>query len=443
MYQASIPLPGDAMPLRSRFILTFAVASIVLLGYAGPVLINPETGGFSVSPSVSSSSISVAGHHNSAQPEPVWATQSYGSLFSATGNSSGNGSALTSSNSSQTPVGGGGVSPDYFYCDPWDGDCGSCESCNNGSSGGGGVHLLVNFHEFQGAYVILFNGTRYHDNQSAIVLLNHTYSISLTSRNTSFAFAYWMTDAGTIANASAQSTTIKVTTGGDLEAVVKDSNNAPCKNWGGVIEQGYGITNAFGSMVVPGVTYVGSAPFVTDVDAFWVGIGGDNGTGYLFQAGLQITYYWGTSLPSLSAFWEAYPANNPQYLPSLAISSGDILNISVAISGSTDFYSVSDFNGHSTRWANGSYSGFTPDERTAEWVGEDPTSQGTFCYFTIPATSPVQFYSETYTNHGVIEYAFLGGAFVPTEANTAYGGSNQYLTPGPIYNYRQYFLYYS
>ena len=165
---------------------------------------------------------------------------------------------------------------------------------------------------FQGEGQVEVNGSSsYSNGQTAILCIDVSYSISPVNLgcqgSTGFCYTFnqWVTTGGKVSNDLSSSTSFTPSSwGGDLVLVL----NLTGGPWTGYVQGASGITAVAGTFTMPNtISADGSANFETT--ALWVGIGGFDGNGSLWQAGIEFDCGGcgtGGQMVYASPWWEDY-----------------------------------------------------------------------------------------------------------------------------------------
>ena len=258
------------------------------------------------------------------------------------------------------------------------------------------VSITINIMGDSSGYAEVSLNSGYYDNGATASLVAGTsYSIAVSNVRSGWAFWQWLTNAGNLVNSQSSSTSFTPTSSGGLTLVLYSTSWG---NWGGYIEtSSIAIYGAQGTFNVPSkITYVSginNAPSSSEVDAFWVGIGGANnfdglsGSNYLWQAGVIIWKNSSSDAPRILAFAEAAP--NPPVFHDLSIQPGNVIQVSINYNSGNIICSASVTDSNNSRSWYYTDSGFVADTNSAEWVGEFPSSgSGNYASFSF---SPVTF----------------------------------------------------
>lgn len=276
------------------------------------------------------------------------------------------------------------------------------------------------------------NGSTYGNDQGAFNLLSgHRVSLSAVSiqcvpQGPCFTFREWASDSGTIGNSRSSSTTFTPSGQGHLSLILTqgDPSRGSPANWGGYVWAGRNITAVAGEFNLSSATYVsGITNGCTGAEDFaiWVGIGGYEGTGALWQAGVVEMRNSSTAPLVIVPFYEeVYSATDapPVYAwgHKIPATSTDIYEAEVWLnydglhggytSGS---YLIADLTSQTTLWAGSYYFNSTrgqltsPDRTTAEWIVEalGQGCNGNPNYEVYPAFGTILFHDFDVTDYGV------------------------------------------
>jgi len=306
--------------------------------------------------------------------------------------------------------------------------CGcSCLHC-----GGGCTTDVYTVLIFGGMGRAELNGTAYADGKYFTPCVGAQIPIYPHDIATGYAFQQWMVyGGGSVACPTCSSTTFtasaSVTTGSISMVLTQTSYDS----WGGYVATGNQINYVSGTFNVPTHIYVGFAPIV-DWVGYWVGIGGTGSTN-LWQAGVSEKVYSDNS-ESIQVFYQAVKGNNSCCNPvyhsfSGGIDQGAQIIVDLSYSGGTSSVNIGYWNYINLVWWNSSVS-FTPDQTTAEWIGEAPVNTLTGGTYTLPKVGQVTFTQPEYAEAG---WLFPQNSFYLSIAAWNLKDSNlwatQYLTP--------------
>lgn len=277
--------------------------------------------------------------------------------------------------------GDSGVQPQYYLC--------VCNGAGGGGGGGGGggsgtqTHDAVedeNFQYYSGgtmnnAAETTINGNTLGNLQSTVVNAGSQYSVKAVNVANGFNFVSWESNSGSLSSTTTNPTTLTTNTvgGGHVTPIVGTTD----ANWAGYLESGTSIQEAYATFNMPTSSWrTGTTCLISCFETvdYWVGIGGF-GSNSLWQAGVSI-YYANSNSMTLCAWYEALPAGQVQNC-NIPRSQGDLITVGVGFNPNTGQSSwlVSDYN--FVNYANwtGSVS-YTPDQHTADFVGETPSYGG-------------------------------------------------------------------
>jgi hypothetical protein len=235
---------------------------------------------------------------------------------------------------------------------------------------------------------------------------------SLSAVNFQFSgesFSQWVYSAVTggtisVSNAFASPTTFCTTTsysGGTLSLVV----NLGTGPWGGYEQSGTSITAAMATFTVPTssyVTYNGQSGLEEEA-LIWVGIGGDQTSGNLWQAGLDLVYHVGAcSTFCVSPWYECTSTQGIQYNLNIHATVGDSVTVEVWTNNGAGFYLIYDNTLSKTIETNQNTAGdpCSPDVHTAEWVVEPNQPE------VMPNYGSVSFVNPDVTDNGAASSSF-------------------------------------
>lgn len=269
-------------------------------------------------------------------------------------------------------------------------------------------------------------GVQYMDTQVVALYTGETYSVT---GYVDGAFSQWIAVGGSIGSDTSESTTFTPTV---LQPSLSIVGTDPI--WGGYIQSGASITKVSASIIVPNVGWDSTAGASgTEVVAFWVGVGGVSGTGYLWQAGVVIEL-WALDdvvyLSSYCAFYEyAVSPSSPMNTPSCGyVSSGTSVTMTVTFNPTAGdcYYAVNDTTDGG--WQSGSINSCYPDGTTADIVAESPVNNGGPARFWLPDFGKPTF-SNVFIQDGSTAWYVLEGALDTTTETVSTQGGNDYLGP--------------
>ena len=182
--------------------------------------------------------------------------------------------------------------------------CPTCGQC----SGGGGVHVSLQIFIFGGHGTVTINGTVVH-NGTTVTNLIQTYDYTISaSPSSGYDFRQWYSPVDNVINENSSSTVIDMWYSSltSLTMVMNQSNAGSVAGnyWAGYYEGYTDIYYVSGTFSIPTVTWNYSATSTSEDGQLlseWVGIGGVDGTGDIWQAGVsewlpspgtEVTYYW-------------------------------------------------------------------------------------------------------------------------------------------------------
>jgi hypothetical protein len=201
--------------------------------------------------------------------------------------------------------------------------------------------------------------------QSLILFANNTYTLTALYVPFAYFVSQWLTSAGSVSNATANSTAFTPSRSGNVSLVI-----GWYASW-----VGYVYSPAPGGQRVSMMSAVFSTP--TELAStrqevklgIWLGIGGLTGTN-LWQAGVQLNESGGTT--TMAPFWEACsPGNcNTKNFTSLKVDPGDVMFVTLALGGGKSNFTIQDLTkaGHPSTSKSITY---TPTTSTADWAIEN------------------------------------------------------------------------
>jgi len=260
-------------------------------------------------------------------------------------------------------------------------------------------------------------------------------SISTYGISGNFAFTQWVVSGGSIGCPTCTSTTFTASSqAGTIGSISMVLRWIPYDNWAGYMTSGSQIDYASGTFNVPTHTYVGYWPIVDQV-GYWVGIGG-NGNVNLWQAGVSETVYSDNS-DNIQVFYEEVKGDGSCCAPVTHTFSGGIdqgaqIIVDLSVSSGISYYSIGYWNYQNLVWWNGSAS-FTPDQTTAEWIGEAPgflLAGYQIGVYTLPNVGQVTFTGPGFSQVGwEIPQNSLCLPILALDLKDSNSWATQYLTP--------------
>lgn len=297
---------------------------------------------------------------------------------------------------------------------------------------------------YQSVASVKVNGTYYLNGNATVLQSGIAVPVSANVVGGGYSFGYWESYVGNFSNFKSPSTTFtpfSVTTVGTLAMILNDTGLSG-EFWSGYIaNRAVPYVSCVGGTYynVPPTTYVGGGYPTTDVNSIWVGIGGVEGTDYLWQAGILVTYTGAIGGGGNQLYWQPFteaatgaPNQGPTWTGPSSTSFPSELIISVCTAprgqdtAEIEAYYAST---HIGIWWNETTSGFTPDTNTAEWIVEDPTVSGG-SRAPLGAFAPFGVIYPSWTDDGVTHSRFLGPLTYLSLTDTSYG--TQYVAPGTI-----------
>lgn len=181
-------------------------------------------------------------------------------------------------------------------------------------------NIVETFWIFNNLAPISFDGNQEANGTTATFpSICRTYQVSHGSISPPQTFVQWMPNGGTLSSLTANPTTFTPTTGAEAIAMILGSNNQRWAGCVGVNPAGFRFTDVCLDFYVPSSVTYHSGGLHTDwcwgEDLLvWAGIGGDQGSLNLWQAGLDITAYPGyAGCPSGIHFHAFYENTGPQF----------------------------------------------------------------------------------------------------------------------------------
>jgi len=307
---------------------------------------------------------------------------------------------------------------------------------------------------------VVINGTLYYNGAAPNLQPDIIYDINLNGTNSSDQFVRWGTSAGIIGNTGRQSTTLDLTTPGNLEGLTLEKNNF----WAGYLEatnSSYfsGPTgpvwefpnSAAGEFRVPNSSFNGSPGLKTpEVASIWVGLSGYN-VPLIWQAGITIQYNTSGSQAWIFPWYEWInissnlgPVRGPR---AFTIAAGNRIVVTISVSGGANCTWI-----HEACWTiadldQGRYLGQTnpaPYEvwngsistttyplvgplTGPEWIVESPWGCNGISYrCAMPQISPVNF---SYVSVNGTQVYILGPYLAEEAVYNLPNSLTQYLTP--------------
>ncbi|HZY91997.1 MAG TPA: hypothetical protein VFG07_04380 [Thermoplasmata archaeon] len=309
--------------------------------------------------------------------------------------------------------------------------------------------VTVSFYVFQGYGQISFGGTTYSDGGSASVTQYSTIPIAPVNVANNFQFVEWVIDLnGVVSTNTVTNPSIPIPGAGSISMVLEYSTQI---SWAGYVVTPHSssitYTAASGAFQLPssiaawnGCQYSAQGCQSDEYMGFWIGIGGVLGSG-LWQAGAFVDFNVILDTYTVSYFDEFIPASGTPIIKIVGVylaSAGDTFtdSISIAAAGGQYTYtaSVSDTtDSQATPFSDSKTESSLVDERTVEWIAEDPCASGSYTpirgscssFSLLPQVTSTSFTSFSYTpSSGPVLHSIEGDVEVFWAQVGFYYGSN-------------------
>jgi len=307
---------------------------------------------------------------------------------------------------------------------------------------GGTTHAIIQVRIFNGSFEVDLNNSILVGNQTLVVQAGVALPLKVYSGSCA-GFTEWVANVGTIGSNTSCSTTFTANSNGDgvLEAIGNGTYLQAIGFYAGYIDAPTASTMAFNFTCVYGNASIPTSfswPSGDNTGSnflyVWVGIGGIDGNGSMWHAGIELAQTSGNSV-EWRPTWEKYFLGGPgwQYpttifnttLPSYMFAQVCTQKTGVDIYV-LSFYSVS--GGKNTY--EGEVHNFYPNASTADWIAEPALVEGSFQG--IPGFSPLEWYGISWADQRGTNY-YLFDSFGDFElSDSGCGCGEQYATPTSI-----------
>jgi peptidase A4-like protein/putative Ig domain-containing protein len=194
----------------------------------------------------------------------------------------------------------------------------------------------------------------------------------------------------TDARAQSATATITIPVGGGIPILTSPSEADGSTNWSGYSETGT-FSGVTGTFTVPGV----SASSSEDVVSEWVGLDGVvDGDDQVIQAGVE--EYWdpAAGAPTVSAWWETWPA--PSVPVQMTVAAGDRVTVTIgSLGGGSWRIQLSDLTTGQSFSTDQAYNG---PGLSAEWIVEAPTDATTNALIDLAQFAPPVVFTSLFTS---------------------------------------------